>query len=180
MTEATEDVGGSITISIEDASPTQPVVTNEPVTITVPERSSTVTTDTIMVSGKTKKNSNVTIKFNGKDSGTAKTDETGIYTYKLSGITQQSNLLVVSVLDGNNNIIGTAETQFGYAGRMPTYFNTSIKPGLEVTTGTGIVITVDAEPGLTSVSVLIDGTTLPAKEESPGKYTVSTVAPAKA
>ena len=29
------------------------------------------------------------------------------------------------------------------------------------------------------MSVLIDGTTLPAKEESPGKYTVSTVAPAK-
>lgn len=63
---------------------------------------------------------------------------------------------------------------------MPTYFNTSIKPGLEVPMGTGIVITVDAEPGLTSVSVLIDGTTLPAKEESPGKYTVSTVSPAKA
>jgi hypothetical protein len=65
-----------------------------------------------MVSGKTKKNSNLSIKFNGKDSGTAKTDETGIYTYKLTGISQQSNLLTVSVLDGNNNVIGSAETQF--------------------------------------------------------------------
>lgn len=179
VTEATEDVGGSITITIEEASVTQPVVTNEPVTITVPEQGSTVTTDTIMVSGKTKKNSNVSIKFNGKDVGTTKTDEAGIYTYKLSGITQQSNLLSVSVLDGSNNVIGSAQSQFNYAGRMPTYFNTSIKPGLEVLGGTGITITVDAEPWLTSVSILIDGTTLPAKEESPGKYTVSTVAPSK-
>lgn len=179
VTEATEDVGGSITITIEDAANTQPVTANEPITIAVPERGSTVTTDTIMVSGKTKKNSNVSIKFNGKDSGVAKTDETGIYTYKLSGISQQENLITVSVLDGNNNVIGSTETQFGYAGRMPTYFNTSIKPGLEVQWGTGIVITVDAEPGLTSVFVLIDGTTLPAREDSPGKYTVSTVAPAK-
>ncbi|GAB0175297.1 MAG: hypothetical protein HHAS10_11760 [Candidatus Altimarinota bacterium] len=179
VTEATEDVGGSITITIEEATTTQPVATNEPVTITVPEQGSTVTTDTIMVSGKTKKNSNVSIKFNGKDSGTAKTDDAGIYTYKLSGISQQSNLLSVSVLDGTNNVIGTAQSQFNYAGKMPTYFNTSIKPGLEVVGGTGITITVDAEPGLTSVSILIDGTTLPAKEESPGKYTVSTVAPSK-
>ena len=180
MTEATEDVGGQITITIEDANLNQPVQTNEPVTITVPEKGSTVTTDTIMVSGKTKKNSNVQIKLNGKDSGTAKTDDTGIYTYKLSGISQQANLLTVSVVDGNNVVIGSAETQFGYAGKMPTYFNTSVKPGLEVPSGTGITVTVDAEPGLTSVSVLIDGTTLPAKEESPGKYSVTTVAPAKA
>jgi hypothetical protein len=67
VTEATEDVGGSITITIEEATTTQPPNTNEPVTITVPERGSTVTTDTIMVSGKTKKNSNISIKFNGKD-----------------------------------------------------------------------------------------------------------------
>lgn len=87
--------------------------------------------------------------------------------------------MTVSVLDGNNAVIGSAETQFGFAGRMPTYFNTSIKPGLEVPSGTGITITVDAEPGLTSVSVLIDGTTLPAREDSPGKYTVSTVSPAR-
>ena len=178
VTEATEDVGGSITITIEEATTTQPN-TNEPVTITVPERGSTVTTDTIMVSGKTKKNSNISIKFNGKDTWVTKTDETGIYTYKLVGISQQANLLTVSVLDGNNAVIGSAETQFGFAGRMPTYFNTSIKPGLEVPSGTGITITVDAEPGLTSVSVLIDGTTLPAREDSPGKYTVSTVSPAR-
>jgi hypothetical protein len=131
------------------------------------------------MSGKTKKNSKVVIKLNGKEVGDTKTDETGIYVFKLTGVSQSSNLLTASILDGTDTVIGTVDTQFNFAGKMPAYYNTSIQPGLTVTPGSSITITIDAEPGLTSVTVGIDGTSMPAAESSPGKYSVTTVAPAK-
>jgi hypothetical protein len=131
------------------------------------------------MSGKTKKNSKVTIKLNGKEVGDAKTDEGGIYVFKLTGISQSSNVLTASVLDGTDKVIGTIDTQFNFSGKMPVYYNTSIQPGLTVAPGANITITIDGEPGLTSVTIGIDGTSLPAAESSPGKYSVATVAPAK-
>lgn len=67
-----------------------------------------------MMSGKTKKNSKVVIKLNVKEVGTTNSDENGIFTYKLTGISQQSNALNASVLDGANTIIGSIDTQFGF------------------------------------------------------------------
>jgi uncharacterized protein (DUF2147 family) len=48
-----------------------------------------------------------------------------------------------------------------------------------VVAGTGIVLLIDAEPGLSEVTISLDGSLLTAKEQSPGKYSASTVAPAK-
>jgi hypothetical protein len=44
---------------------------------------------------------------------------------------------------------------------------------------TGIVITIDAEPGLSTVTLGLDGATLTASEATPGKYTASTLAPSR-
>lgn len=77
----------------------------ESITITTPEKGSTVTNDTIMMSGKTKKNSKVSIKLNTKELGTTQSNEDGIFTYKIAGIDQQSNALSVSVLDGTNAVL---------------------------------------------------------------------------
>lgn len=46
--------------------------------------------------------------------------------------------------------------------------------------GTGVTFLVDAEPGLTEVTITIDGALLMTKEVSPGKYSIATVSPAKA
>jgi hypothetical protein len=38
---------------------------------------------------------------------------------------------------------------------------------------------IDAEPGLSEVMITLDGALITAKEQSPGKYTVSTISPTK-
>ncbi len=176
VNETREDAGGSLTIRIEDATSTT-LPPQESITITTPEKGSVVTSDTVMMSGKTKKNSKVVIKLNVKEVGTTNSDENGIFTYKLTGISQQSNALNASVLDGANTIIGSIDTQFGFWVKAPTYYNTSILPGVEVETSTSTTFTVDAEPGLTEVSITLDGTNFITKEQSPGKYSVSTISP---
>jgi hypothetical protein len=125
------------------------------------------------MSGKTKKNSKILIKLNGKELGNTQTNEDGIFIYKLSGIDQQSNILTASVIDGSNAVIGTIDSQFNYGVKAPTYYNISISPSKEVDGGTGITLTIDAEPGLSEVTLMIDGVLLTTKEQSPGKYTLS-------
>ncbi len=132
------------------------------------------------MSGKSKKNSKILIKLNGKELGNTQTNEDGIYTYKLTGISQQSNTLSASILDGTNAVIGTVESSFSFGAKMPTYYTLSVTPSKEVSTSTGITFLVDAEPSLTEVSLTIDSAVLIGKESSPGKYTVSTISPAKA
>jgi hypothetical protein len=175
-----DDVGGSIKIRVEDSGTTAPVTVTESISITVPEKWSTVTSDSIAMSGKTKKNSKILIKLNGKELGNTQTNEDGIFIYKLSGIDQQSNILTASVIDGSNAVIGTIDSQFNYGVKAPTYYNISISPSKEVDGGTGITLTVDAEPGLSEVTLMIDGVLLTTKEQSPGKYTLQTLSPLKA
>jgi hypothetical protein len=175
-----DDVGWSIKIRVEDSSTTAPVVAVEAISITVPEKGSTVTSDTITISGKTKKNSKVIVKLNAKELGNTQTNEDGTFTYKLSGINQQSNILSASVVDGSNVVIGTIDSQFNYWVKAPTYYNLSIAPAKEVDGGTGITLMIDAEPGLSEVTLMIDGALLTTKEQSPGKYTIPTVSPIKA
>jgi hypothetical protein len=59
------------------------------------------------------------------------------------------------------------------------YYGTSVLPALDLEASTGVTITVDAEPTLTEVGVMLGGTLLIAREQSPGKYVASTTAPAK-
>lgn len=65
------------------------------------------------VSGNTKKNSKVILKLNGTEVATLVSNDVGIFTKNLPNITQTTNILSASVLDGNNTVIGTTETSFG-------------------------------------------------------------------
>ncbi len=131
------------------------------------------------MSGKTKKNSKILIKLNGKEIGNAQSNTDGIFIFELTNIDQQSNLLSASIVDGTNTVIGTIDSQFNYGAKAPAYYNTSITPSKEVEVSTGIVLMIDAEPGLIEVTATIDGALLIAKEQSPGKYSISTMSPAK-
>ncbi len=103
-----------------------------------------------------------------------------MYTFNITNISQQSNILSASVLDGANTVIGTTETPFSFGIKTPTYYNLTITPGIEVDASTGINLMVDAEPALSEVTITLDGTSLKAVENTPGKYSVSTQSPAKA
>lgn len=179
VTEAVEDAIGTITIKVEDTTSTVGTGTSEPISITTPEKNSAITSDTVGVSGKTKKNSKVIIKLNGNEVATVVSDDSGIFTKTLSNITQATNILSASVLDGNNIVIGTTEVSFGAVSGQPKFYALTVLPSLDIETSTGIIFTVDAEPSLTEVTLEIDGSILTAREGSPGKYTASTTSPAK-
>lgn len=141
------EVSGDIKIRVEDGGTTTTPTTNETVTITTPEKGSTVVSSNVTITGKTKKNSKIRVSLNGKDqTPDGNTDSEGIFSYPLSGVSQASNIVKVSVLDGANVVIGSAERQFNYEAKDPLYYNTSVAPGLEVETGTGVTFTIDAEP----------------------------------
>lgn len=179
VTDAVEDAGWSITIKIEEGTLVISTGATESITITTPEKWSSITSDNVDVSGNTKKNSKVILKLNGTEVATLVSNDVGIFTKNLPNITQTTNILSASVLDGNNTVIGTTETSFGMMSWQPKFYNISVLPSLDVETGTGIVFTIDAEPGLTEVSIGIDWSILIAREESPGKYISSTTSPAK-
>lgn len=67
VTEAREDAIGTITIRVEEGVSTTPTPTTEEISITTPEKDATITNDSYMMSGKTKKNSKVVIKLNGTE-----------------------------------------------------------------------------------------------------------------
>ncbi len=106
-------------------------------------------------------------------------DDSGVYTKTLTDVNQDTNILVASVLDGNNTVIGTTQAKFNVANSGPKVISTTVNPGSTDASGP-ITIATEADPGLTDVSFTLDGTLIKATEQSPGKYSASTVAPAKA
>ena len=175
------DIIGETTVMVESATTTGGSdTTTETVTIVTPVKDSTITTDMVAVSGKTKKNSKVAFTLNGKDMGTAITDESGLFTKTLSGATQDKNLLQVNLLDGSNAIVAKSEDIiFSRATSTAGYYNIVITPGTTVDISTPLTIFVEGDAGMASVSVGLDGSLIQLKENQPGKYSTQTSAPSK-
>lgn len=138
----------------------------------------------LTVSGNTRKNSKVNIKLNDIILGTATSDADGIFTKTISGVTEQNNILSVEVLDANNTVIGVSEKiNIEKTDATASIYSVTVSPGTTVEASSAITITVDADPGMSSMNVEFDGVTLPAQEKDgtteKGKYTLETVAPAK-
>lgn len=145
-----------------------------------PIKDSSITTDMVAVSGKTKKNSKIAFTLNGKDMGTAITDESGLFTKTLSGATQDKNLLQVNLLDGSNAVIAKSEEIiFSRATSTAGFYNIVITPGTTVDTSTPLTLLVEGDAGMVSASVGLDGSLITLKENQPGKYSTQTSAPSK-
>lgn len=132
-----------------------------------------------MVSGKTRKNSKVAIKLNGQDAGTVIADDSGIFTKNLTGLTQENNILTASLIDGTTVSTTSPEIKFSRIVTSSATYGITISPASTVEASSPITITVDATPGLTELSLGIDGTILATKETTSGKYTIQTIAPQK-
>jgi hypothetical protein len=174
------DIIGETTVTVESAATTGTDTSTETVTIVTPVKDSSITSDMIAVSGKTKKNSKVSFVLNGKDMGTAITDESGLFTKTLSGATQDKNLLQVNLLDGSNAIIAKSEEIiFSRATSTAGFYNIVVTPSTTVDVSTPITILVEGDAGMASASVGIDGSLVTLQENQPGKYSTQTSAPAK-
>ncbi len=180
VSDAVEDAEGTVTIKVDPAdSTTTTSGSGETITIITPENNSSITTDTLTISGKTKKNSRVILKLNGTEVATLPSDDSGIFTKTLGNITQTSNILTAEIIDGNNKTIGSTESRFTVMESGPKYYSASISPSNSVDAGSPISITIEAEPNLSEVSATIDGSLMLAKESTSGKYKIDTVAPSQ-
>lgn len=181
------DVDNSADITWETTISVQPADTNsnptdqtETVVVVTPAQNTKITSDNLAVSGKTKKNSKVSIILNGKEEGTSISDENGLFTKTISSPLQEKNILKVNLLDGSNVVIASSDdVAFEKTATSVGFSNFVINPSTVVETSTSLSILLEGEPGLTAVSATLDNSLISLTESSPGKYTSNTVAPAK-
>lgn len=179
VVDVTDDISWEAIVNVESAAVATWSALEEVVVIT-PAADSKITNDVVVVSGKSRKNSKLTITLNGADMGSVLSDESGVFTKSLTGITQASNILSITLVDGAGAVIGkSADITFEKISGGPEYFNTTVAPSTSVESWDEITFMVEAEKGLASVILMVDGNAITAKEESEGKYSAKVPAPAK-
>ncbi len=179
VSDVSDDIIGEATISVDPAAVATPTL-DQNVAIITPENDTKITGDMLMVSGKTRKNSKITLMLNGQDAGTVVSDDSGIFTKNLTGLNQENNILVANLIDGTNTTIASSpEIRFGRVVTTASIYGVVISPSATVESSSPIEIVVDATPDLAEVTVSLDGSVLTASEDTTGKYTVKTVAPQK-
>jgi len=176
------DLIGETTVMVEAAAPSwSSNNTEESVIVVTPVQNSKIATSTVVVSGKTRKNSTVSFVLNGKDAWTAIVNDEWLFTKTLSGISQEKNLLRVSLLDGANAVIAQSEEiLFDRVQEATGFYNIVVTPGTTVETSAPISILVEGDAWLGSVSVSLDGSSITLSEKEAGKYVSDTVAPIRA
>lgn len=180
VSDISEDIIGETTINVDPqcSGPDCTGPASDDIKIITPDNGTKITGDTVMVSGKTRKNSKISLSLNGQDAGTVISDESGIFTKNITGITQENNILLAKLLDGSNSVIANSpEIKFGRLVSNVATYAVTITPSSTVEASSPIDVTIDATPWLTELTISIDGTILATKETTSGKYTVSTIAP---
>lgn len=174
-----DDINGEVTILVEAAGGST-VATNSDISILTPTLDSKITTDVLLVSGTARKNSKISLELNGQSVGTVVSDNEGLFTKELTGISQENNILKASLLDANDAVLSTSpEVKFSKVTETSSIYGLSILPGTTVESSTGITLTIDAVKGLSEVTAMLDGSLLKATESAEGKYTITTNAPQK-
>lgn len=175
-----KSISGTATINVLEANGTS-ADSGETVQILVPLADAKIAADKVLVSGTTRKNSKVQLNLNGTDVATVVSDADGLFTYEITNLTQQDNILKASLIDATNTVIGTSpEVKFSKISENSSIYGVTIQPGTTVESGTAITINIDGAKGLSEVTVMLDGSLLKATEISEGKYSVATKAPQKA
>lgn len=174
------DLVGEVTIDVTEGAAV--AANNEgEIQILTPSVDSKITSSTLVVSGKARKNSKISLSLNGQDAGTVVSDNEGLFTKEITNIQQENNILKASLLDANNAVIASSpDVKFSKSTELSSIYGLSIQPGTSVESSTGVTLTIDAVKGLKEVTAMLDNTLLTAKETTEGKYTIATTAPVKA
>lgn len=173
------DIEGEVIINVEEGAATA-VTSTEELQILTPTANSKITGNTLTISGKTRKNSKVSLNLNGKDIGVVVSDNDGLFTKEVTDISQENNIIKASLLDASDAVIASSpDITFAKSTETGSVYALSIDPGLSVESSTGITLNIDAIKGLAELSATLDGTLLKAQEASEGKYVIKTTAPSK-
>lgn len=182
VSDVSDDVLWEVTVDVQEwgTSSSTSSGTVQDISLITPENNSQIPSDTIMVSGTTRKNSKVSLSLNGKTAGTVVSDDSGLFTKELTGVDQENNILTASLLDASDTAIATSsEVRFTKIVATWSIYGLTISPATSVTAGSNMTLTIEAQAWLSSVSATLDGTVLSAKEWAAGKYVIDTVAPQK-
>lgn len=177
--DLTNDITAEVTIDVSERAATTTTSTEE-IQILTPAADSKITGTTVVISGKSRKNSKISLTLNGQDVGSVVSDNDGLFTKEITNITQESNILKAALLDVNNETIASSEIKFSKSNEVSSIYGLSIQPSITVESSTGITLTIDAIKGLKEVTAMLDNTLLTAKESNEGKYIITTTAPLKA
>ncbi len=154
---ADDNLTGETTITVSAAAAAGTGSASEPITIISPENNTKITSDTIAISGNTRRNSKISIKLNGVVVGSTISDSDGIFTKTLSGISQQNNIISADVLNANNAVIGTStDINVGKVDVTASILNVIVTPSTTVDVSSPVTITVEADPGMTAMNVELD------------------------
>lgn len=152
--------------------------TKETVTITSPDNNSEIPSDSVNVTGSTKKNSKVQIFLNGKQVGESQTNEDGSFVYSLKKLDQEQNVLQVKLLDGTDKVSGESEkVSFKTSTGGPILKSLTIKEGKKVPTGTLLNVEISADAKLKEVTATLGDSTGTFKETKDGVYAGTLTAP---
>ncbi len=170
-----------VTINVSPASEVAPV-DSWSIIIVTPDNGTQISGSMITVSGKTRKNSKVIVKLNWQQVWTAEvSDADGVFVKNITDITQESNIVIAQLIDSSNAVLATSpEVKFTHIASSSNIYGVTINPSSTVESSSPIEIVVDATPGLSELTINLDGSILTTKEWVSGKYSIQTVAPQKA
>ncbi len=174
-----DNLEGSAQVTVSNgAAETTTSTGTEAVTIISPDNNSEIPSDSIKVTGSTKKNSKVQIFLNGTKAGEVQTDETGKFVYEIKKLEQEQNILQAKLFDGTDKVIGQSDNvTFKMSAGGPVFNTITIKEGKKVPAESVLNLEVGADAGLKEVSVTLGDATQTLKEQGAGKYTGTINAP---
>ncbi len=87
---------------------------------------------------------------------------------------------MANLIDGTSTIIASSpEIRFGRMLAAAATYGVTLLPATTLEASSPLEIIVDATPGLSEISVSLDGSILISTETTPGKYSIKTITPQK-
>lgn len=147
MYDVSDEIQGEVMVNVS-AETTTPTPNDRSVTIITPDSGTKITGDMITVSGKTHKNSKVIVKLNGQNVGTPElSDDIGIFTKNITGITQESNIITADLIDGSNAVIASSpEIKFNRVISTTSTYGVTISPASTIESSSPIEVIINATP----------------------------------
>jgi hypothetical protein len=178
VNDLNDDIEGEIRIKVEARDVPVTGGSTETIAIITPEPNSSQPWDSLIIAGKTKKNSKVGIFLNTVEVGSVLSDSEWSFTKEVTDLTEKTYILQAKLYDAANATIASSpEIKFDLANDLPTFLGLSVTQWTTVDAGELIEFLLEGDAGLSEVLVTLDGSVTTLKEGAAGKYSATTRAP---
>ncbi len=155
--------------------------TNVEIAILSPENSVTLGSNTITISGQTRKNHQIHIVVNDQQELKTTSNSEWVFEKEVENLIEWENTFVASILNADEEIIGSSNPVSVRINSLPPEFKSiKIDPKGEVEAETPISIEVYSTAGLSEATVIINDILTSLEEWQSGVYLATTNAPVEA